>query len=281
MSVNPFEDNSVQSTLIIPLWGRATQSKLNPNILNDHLSSKILEKLIKDYNFDISSIENYYVNKKEYFGLIFCARSRNFENALKNYLKIHPNATVVNLGCGLDTMFFRVDNGSIKWYGIDFPDVIEIRKKYIPENPRLNNIAKSVLDYSWFDDIDFKSEDGIFLIAGGLFMYFSQSDVISLFNTMQERFPGGEIIFDAPSKFGLKISNRKVRKEGKTEMLWHFYLNNPKKQISKWSKNLKIIEFYRYWSKTPRNRNWAKITLKLMKISDFLKLAYIIHVGFL
>lgn len=64
-------------------------------------------------------------------------------------------------------------------------------------------------------------------------------------------------------------------------MLWHFYLNNPKKQILKWSKNLKIIDSYRYWSKTPRDPNWAKITLKLMKISDFLNLANVIHVGFL
>ena len=145
--------------------------------------------MIEDYDFDLSSFESYYVDKKEYFGLVFCARSRNFENALRKYLEIHPNATVVNLGCGLDTTFFRVDNGSIKWYGIDFPDVIEVRKKYIPENPRLTNIAKSVLDYSWLEDIEFKSENGIFLIAGGLFMYFSQSDVISFFNTMQERFP--------------------------------------------------------------------------------------------
>ena len=35
---------------------------------------------------------------------------------------------------------------------------------------------------------------------------------------MQEKLPGGEIIFDAPSKFGLKISNKKNMKEGKKEM---------------------------------------------------------------
>jgi O-methyltransferase involved in polyketide biosynthesis len=49
------------------------------------------------------------------------------DRALKAYLTDEPQATVVNLGCGFDTTFQRVDNGTMRWIDLDLPDVIELR----------------------------------------------------------------------------------------------------------------------------------------------------------
>ena len=97
---------------------------------------------------------------------------KSISRILKKYIKDYPKATVVNIGCGLDTTFSRVDNGKIKWYNLDLPDVIKFRKELIAETPRSKNISKSVFDYSWFNDIDFNIEDRIFFFAGGFLYYF-------------------------------------------------------------------------------------------------------------
>ena len=51
---------------------------------------------------------------------------------VRDYLKTHPNAAVVNLGCGLDSTGRSCDNGSCKIYNLDFPDVISVRNELLP-----------------------------------------------------------------------------------------------------------------------------------------------------
>ena len=178
----------------------------------------------------------------EFLGLTFLIRAKTFDDALKNYIEENPNTIVVNIGCRLDTTISRVDNGRIMWFDLDLPDAIEYRKLLIPETPRNRRISKSVFDYAWFDEVDFKVGKGIFFIAGGLFQYFKEEEVSSLCRTMVERFPGGEFIFDAPSKLGNKIINRRFKKFGVKGITFDFSLGTPVKQISKWSDKIQVVD---------------------------------------
>ncbi|EPS50207.1 O-methyltransferase domain-containing protein [Clostridium botulinum A1 str. CFSAN002368] len=92
---------------------------------------------------------------------MFVVRAKTFDDAIKNFISKYPNSSIVNLGAGLDTTFFRVDNENLNWYNIDLPDVIELRKKLLPESDREKCIAKSFLDISWFNDIK-KDYDNVF-----------------------------------------------------------------------------------------------------------------------
>ena len=85
---------------------------------------------------------------------------------------------MVNIGAGLDAMFYRIDNGLIHWYGLDLPVVIEMRKQLFPEPNRVKCIAKSLLDQSWFEDITY-TEDGVFMIADGVLQSFEESFSLS------------------------------------------------------------------------------------------------------
>jgi O-methyltransferase involved in polyketide biosynthesis len=63
------------------------------------------------------------------------------------FLSNHPRSvTIVNLGAGLDTGFYRVDNGFIQWIDVDLPEVIELRKTVIPETDSSRRISGSPLD---------------------------------------------------------------------------------------------------------------------------------------
>lgn len=89
---------TVQETMLIPLWGRAKFSHLYPELLDDPQSSEIIEQVEHDF----SQIERTF---GEYGGLAYLVRAYRFDNALEAYLATHPQATVVNIGAGLDTTF--------------------------------------------------------------------------------------------------------------------------------------------------------------------------------
>jgi len=271
--------DTVEETMYMPLWGRGNISKIYPKYFHDPKA----EEIVKNLDYDFSKVESFYTNKgiKEYYSLTFCARANNFDDALLRYMENNPQTIVVNLGAGLDTTFSRIDNGKILFYNLDLPDAIEIRTKFIPETDRQKCISKSVFDYSWFENVKFSRDKGIFFLAGGLFMYFEEEKVKLLFKDMAERFSGGELIFDGSSKLGCKIANRGLQKAGHEEVMWRFHIGNPKKLFARWSKKIELVDTYAYWKRTPKIPQFEKKTKKLMRITSFLKMGKFVHVRFL
>jgi len=268
------KNGTIETTMLGPLWARATYSEKYPDLLNDPKASQIIKKL----DYDFSEVQEFL---DEWRGLGLLVRARSFDNALKKYMEKNPNTTVVNIGAGLDTTFYRVDNGKIKWYDLDLPDAIEFRKQFIPESPRSKYIAKSVLDYSWFDDVEFHADKGIFFIAGGFIYYFKEEEISTLFRAMAERFPGGEIIFDAISKLAKRIMNRRVRKAGAESKPFFFSVGNPMKKFPKWSNKIEVFDWFTIWARASRNPNWSKKTIKMINIAERFKTAKIVQVRFL
>ena len=269
----PFE-GSIQETMLGPLWARAKYSQLYPEILDDRKSSEILEKI--DYNF--KKIQEYL---GEWRGIGLLVRAKNFDNTLKKYMETFPEATIVNIGAGLDTTFYRVDNGRIKWYDLDLPDAIEFRRKYIPESNRCTYISKSALDYSWFDDIQFSLEKGIFIITGGFIYYFQESEISALFDALAKKFPGGELIFDCISNLAIKVAHKRAKKAGAKTPFWYIGIGNPIKTISKWSNRLKVIDWYTMYARIELNPRLAKKTLKMIQVAERFKTAKIVHIKFM
>lgn len=267
------ESGSIEETMLGPLWARATYSKLYPDILDDPQAIKIIEKL----DYDFTNISSYL---EEWRSLGLLVRAKSFDEAIKRYIESYPYSTVVNIGCGLDTTFFRVDNGTIKWFNLDLPNAIKYRNQVISETSRSKNISKSAFDYGWMNDIEFNPENGIIFFAGGFVYYFEKEEIHKLLVYMAEKFPGGEFIFEGISNLALRVINRRAKK-AKADMRLHYAIGNPTKEFSKWSKTIELIDWYTIWARTPINRNWSKKTLKMLKLSERLKTGKIIHLKFL
>ena len=58
------EDNSVQATMIIPLWGRAKYSQKYPDLLDDPLAHTVFDHLMQDFDFDLSKAKQYYGDRE-------------------------------------------------------------------------------------------------------------------------------------------------------------------------------------------------------------------------
>ena len=124
---------------------------------------------------------------------------------VRDYLKSHPNAAVINLGCGLDNTSRACDNGSCKIYNIDLSDVIELRNRLLPAEARERNLALDLNDPAWLDAIDTDPVNGTVLFAAGVFYYFTTQQMQRLITAMAKRFPGGRLVFDGAGKTAVKL----------------------------------------------------------------------------
>jgi O-methyltransferase involved in polyketide biosynthesis len=121
-----------------------------------------------------------------------------FDEIVRTYIARHPRASVVNLGAGLDTTFYRVDNGLVHWYDLDLPEVIDVRRQLLPEPERVTYIAKSIFDPSWCKDVR-HTEEGVFMMGVGVFHWYEESQLKQFFSMLADNFDGEEIVFNALS----------------------------------------------------------------------------------
>ena len=99
--------HGVEGTLLAPLWGRAKFSREHPSVFND---AKAIE-LVEQIDYDFSAIGE---GLRFEGALMIVARAMQFDDKARTYIADHPTASVINLGAGLDTTFYRIDNGSIE-----------------------------------------------------------------------------------------------------------------------------------------------------------------------
>ena len=218
------EKNTVQETLIIPLLGRLVCSERFPELFSDPEAKRICDSL----DYDFAESRKRMETATGLFGALEVAqRQYDLRCEVEEYLQSHPEAAVVNLGCGLDDTFSKADNGQCHGYNLDFPDVIEVRNELLPAGDREQNIPCDINDYAWMDRID--ASNGAVFFAAGVFYYFKTDDVKKLFSTMAERFPGSVLVFDSCNERGAKLMRATWLKEaGITDVNAYFSLKDEK-----------------------------------------------------
>ena len=166
-------------------------------------------------------------------------RQNDLAIEIKDYLKDHPKAAVVNLGCGLDDLGRKCDNGECKIYNLDFESVIAVRNELLPAGEREENIACDLNDTSWFDKID--SSGGVVFFASGVFYYFLKEQVRALVCKMAERFHSGRIVFDGANKTAVKMIAKTWLKTAKIkDVSAYFAVSKAKEELSSWSDKITV-----------------------------------------
>jgi O-methyltransferase involved in polyketide biosynthesis len=265
----PIDLTSVQETLLLPLWGRAAETRKAAPRLSDPLAVQIIDAI----DYDFSTIANNIGFLTQY---AWIARSLHFDRTIRSLLKQHSAATVVNLGCGLDTTFERVDDGRVSWIDLDLPDVIELRRKFIHDTDRRRTIASSVLDYRWFDAIGVKRP--VMFLAGGVLYYFEEEEVRDFFIHAAAAFPNSEIVFDSASPFGVKVANGRVLKAGgmseSAVLKWGLKRAT---DIERWDGRLHVVEAYPLFR--GMKRGFSLKEKYALFLSDHLKVMSIVHLA--
>jgi O-methyltransferase involved in polyketide biosynthesis len=260
----------VPETMLWTLHNRAVEAMRGDGIIKDDKAVFIYKSIDYDYKNNFGKAEPSHA-----------IRSLDFDREIKHFINDYPEGTIVNLGEGLETQRFRIDEKSALWLSVDLPEAIQIREQFIQPDDRHLHISVSALDRKWFDSVP--KDKPVFISAQGLFMYFTEEDVKSLFQDIEKTFKHWYLMFDT---IPMWLSKKTISGKGwaKTpsyttpKMPWGINRNRMITTFKSWiSEDAKIVDmgystfprgifkwFFLLFSHTPVLKN---ITSSIVKIS--------------
>lgn len=180
----------VPETMLQTLYARAKESRSPRHCIRDPKA----EELVEELHYDFSLADKDWAMSS---GVI--ARTILLDRLTEDFLAANPGAVVVNIACGLDTRCYRVPEGSFRrWYNLDLPEVIDIRRRLLPENGPVYQIARSAMDESWAGEV-LQEDEPVLVIVEGLTMYLSEAEVKRIFSVIAGRFARATVYVEAMS----------------------------------------------------------------------------------
>jgi O-methyltransferase involved in polyketide biosynthesis len=250
-----------QETLLITLYAKAQPG--NP-LLFDQIAQDILNRV--DYNF-----ANLHVPYKTV--VLVCQRSMKLDTVTRNFLAEHPNAVVLQLGCGLDSRFWRVDDGRVIWYDLDMPPVIELRRQFFNACERYHLIAASVTDMEWMETVKSCGQP-VLVLAEGLLMYLGEADVQRLVIRLHETFPGSQLIADVFSRLTARsVTQHSSLKQTGASIGWGI---DDAHELETWAPGIRLLEEW-YFTDDPNLARLHPVYRIAYKLAGTLKIVKKAH----
>lgn len=253
----------VSETLLVTAYLRSLESIKTNGIIKDYKSVEIIKSL--DYDFS-----QYYHPLNQ---ALIAIRTEIFDQIVSNFITQYPETTVVNLGTGLCTRFFRLDNGSIHWIGIDFPVVEPLWNNLLGKTERHQYYPYSVLDLDWMTKVKSQKPDKVLFIAEGLLMFLSEIEVRYLLQNIRDNFPNSELIFDALGVFLAQNSKRSSKVLG-IDVSYQWGIQNLS-EIETWGKRIKLVNQWHYLDRHKNRLSWLGLLSYLPALRRQVKIGHL------
>ena len=257
----------VSDTLYIPLTARIQVSKRFPDFFRDEAALSLEQELPDD------SIEK---NSGEYFYMASVCRYKVVDEIVRQFARKHGKCNVINLGAGLETSYYRLKIRNAYFYEMDMPEVIETRRKVLPEAENEIYIAGDLFDLSWANVID-KTLPTIITVSG-VFQYFTEEMITGFIKEAKNTFENAELVFDAMNKKAISYANKYVKKTGNKDAEMHFWVDDPKEFAGKC--NIQLIEQKPFFTEARRELKkqlsfYTRIAMKV--VDEGGRRGYILH----
>lgn len=246
---------AVSETLFLPLYALALESRRPNPIMVDEGAIELTHRLDEYFADSDKRLFRRLANGKMP-GLLLTTMSmriRRFDRFVAEFLEREPYGVVVNLGCGLDDRRRRVDNGRVRWYDLDLPEVSDLRRRFLTETERFRFIGSSVLDLVWMDQLPKEPGKRFMFLAEGLLMYLAPDDVRTLVTKMVERFPGAELVAEVSNSRIVRMMNGrfgrgKMRRQFglSSDVFFRFGLDNSR-EMEGWAPGLVLLDDWTYY----------------------------------
>ena len=218
---------SVEWTNLCTLYLRAYESRLAKPILGDRAAAEAVERI--GYNF--ARMRYWTLPWANQF--LVALRAKKLDDWTDDFLRRNPDATVLHLGCGLDSRAFRLDVlPGVTWFDVDVPEVIALRRRLYDERPGYTMIGSSVTEPGWLHQVP--ADRPTLIIAEGLLMYLATTDVRDLTQRLTERFGTGELLADLLSPWAGRIS--------KITNWFDEWGTRDGHELSEWNPRLSLVE---------------------------------------
>jgi methyltransferase (TIGR00027 family) len=190
-------------------------------------------------------------------------RAKKYDEYARSFLMENPDGVIVNIGCGLDSRFQRIDNGRMICFDLDLPEVIEFKKLYFKEDGRYHFIPASVFDYAWMDQVAIIGRRPVLFMAEGVFMYLDGAKVKDLILRLQSCFPGSELVCEVVTElFTRKPWNKMVAMKMNQQLgvgkdaAFIFGLRNSR-ELETWHSGIQYLDDWSYFDTRHPRLGWV------------------------
>ncbi|MEF2229989.1 MAG: class I SAM-dependent methyltransferase [Pseudodesulfovibrio sp.] len=257
--------DAVADTLFIPLYMRSLEARRPDAIIRDPDACRIVESV--DYDFS-----KYDKATRSQVGV--CLRAQYFDAITRRFIEAHDNPVVVSMGCGLDSRANRVGLSRGVFYNLDLPEVMELRDQLLPPDERNVSVHRSMFDPAWMREIREQHPDAsVLVLSEGVLMYFSEDQIRPLIQRVAKVLAPGELLFDACTGFGCKLSSRHdTVKHTKARFHWALDEDN---RLEGWASNLFLNSVNYYMDKEPMR--WDLMSRVMSWIPPFARAFRMLH----
>ncbi len=256
----------VAATSLITLYCHAIEASSDNPILADVKSVEIAAELDKTLFRSSQPLAKALVSRTLDKNLVIhiVIRAKKYDSYVREFLGRYPDGVVVNIGCGLDSRFLRVDDGRVIFYDLDLPEIIALKKGFFPESERYHLVASSVLDFGWMTGV--RRHTGPFLfMAEGVFMYLDLEDVRSLVLEIQKTFPGSELVCEMVNSFWLGPLTKKIleyklqhRCNLGTGAMFRSGIRDSR-EMEQWQSGIQFLGEWSYFDSDEKKMGWLKV----------------------
>ncbi len=254
-SVRGLKLSDVEETGLLTLYCRAVESESPDPILRDEKALELVHKidpLLVDTGRPL--LKRLYTRKIDKQLVVYVAlRAVHYDHCAKSFIANHPEGIIVNIGCGMDTRFFRIDDGKLPFFDLDLPQIITAKKKLLSETERYHMIGKSVFDYTWMDQVAALGVRPVMFLAEGVFMYLPEDQVRALVLELQKRFPGSELVCEVVNKrwiqgfFGKITAVKMNRRMNIGKQAGFLFGLTDSRELESWHSGIQYVDEWSYF----------------------------------
>lgn len=242
----------VQETLLIPLLGRAVETKKENGLIQDKKAVEIVDAL--DYDF------SKWQNSKTLAGATL--RTRLFDQDVQDFLSQHPAGTIIEIGCGLNTRFERLDNGQARWFDLDLPDSLALRRQFFQDEPRRTMLEASVLETDWMEAVAATGGPWCF-ISEAVIIYLEAPQARQAITQIANRFPGAWLLLDTTSQKMVDGQSTHDAMRYMSKESWFRWACDDPHEIERWT-NLRLVQSRTFLDASPDLMRFAPWQIRLL-----------------
>ena len=267
--------SAIEETALLTLYAKVIESKSDDPIIRDKKAEELvarLNSLLRESNSKMARrLSKSAIDSR--LSIHIPLRSKKYDQYAEDFLLRHPQGIIINMGCGMDTRFFRIDNGKVHFFDLDLPELIHFKQQFLQENERYRMIGQSVLNFSWMERVtDIKQP--VLILAEGILMYLPEEDVKHLVLELQHRFPESELVCELTNHawvegIGGKLARVKMKHQFRmgADADFKFGVSNAH-DLESWGTGIQFLGKWFYMDENHPKLGWIRLFRKWKLFQD-------------
>jgi len=227
-----------QESLFLTLGSRALDSRLPHPFLGDIVADQVMTSL--GYRLDkFPQLSTKLLDRRSRVFDV-AVRTKIIDEMVRDFVRLHPGALVLDMGAGLDGRMLRVNPPpTVAWFDVDFPVVADLRRKLLLQATNAHTIGADLTDPDWLCELP--RDRPAMVVADGVMLFLTQHDLVSLLNRLTSHFSAGELVLNAYTTYAMRSFKRSRAMRAIAADVANPGLNDPRR-LERWVNGLTLID---------------------------------------